>query len=133
MKKTGLLLLSLLLLSACGKKPSPEEQALAEAKASAQTLYDHLLAGRYDQFLSGRDGMDSIPESYREQLLTSYKQFMAQQRQAHGGINYVSVSNARIDSTEHAVLTFLILHYQDNTQEEIVVPMVERNQQWKIR
>ena len=133
MKKTIVSLLALLLCAGCSEKLSPEEQAMNAAKEAAQACYADLLAGRYEQFLQGRAGMDSIPEGYREQLVASYKQFLSQQRDAHGGITSFQVNNARIDSTQQLIQVFLILHFADSTQEEIVVPMVEQNGQWKIK
>ena len=67
----------LFMLMACGEKLSPEEVALAEAKKTVQTSYEQLLAGNYDSFLEGRSGNSSLPESYREQLRASSKQFVA--------------------------------------------------------
>ena len=72
---------SLLLLAACSK-PTPEQQAINTVLES----YEGLLQGDYETFLNNRAGMDSIPDSYREQLLVSYKQFIAQQRKAHEDI-----------------------------------------------
>ena len=121
--------LALLLLTACSENPTPEEQAMRTAKA----YYDDLLAGRYDRFLMGRAGTEGIPEGYREQLMDSYKQFMAEQREKHGGIRSVAVNNAVVDSAQHLIQVFLILRFGDATQEEIVVPMVEKNGEWKIK
>ena len=93
----------------------------------------HLLAGEYDQFLEGRAGADSLPDSYREQLLTGYRQFMAQQQEKRDGITAVSVSNVRTDSLDHYTSVFLLLCYGDSTQEEIVVPMVVHNGSWRMK
>jgi len=126
--------LSFMLLPQCSKTVSPEVAASEAARQS----YGHLLAGRYDQFLAARDGMDTISSAYHEQLVTAYKQFVAQQRNAHGGINTFHVSRAAwmespVDSTLRLMQVFLVLHYADHTEEEIVVPMVERNGVWKIK
>ena len=90
-------------------------------------------AGKYDRFLKGRAGMDSIDDNYREQLLVSYKQFISRQQKAHGGIGSFTVSNARMDSTQQLIQVFLILNYNDSTREEIVVPMVEDGGAWKMK
>ena len=84
-------------------------------------------------FVNGRVGSDSLPQSYREQLTTACKQFMAQQRVAHGGIASFQVSNVRVDSTQNLVQVFLVLQYGDATQEEIVVPMVMYDGEWKMK
>ena len=113
----------------CSSGPTAEERAAQAAK----TYYDYLVAGRYEQFLDGRVGADSLPDDYREQLLTSCQQFMAQQTKAHQGISDVRISNARTDSLTAYVSVFLLLCYADSVQEEIVVPMVEHNGRWCMK
>ena len=124
-----LALFALTLLLSCSSPLSPEQQAAL----AAEGYYRHLLAGEYDQFLEGRAGADSLPADYREQLLTGYLQFMAQQQDKHGGITAVSVSNVRTDSLDRYTSVFLLLSYGDSTQEEIVVPMVEHNGSWRMK
>ncbi len=133
MKQLAFALLAGLLLLGCHKL-TPEEAALAAAKTAAKGYYDHLLAGRYEQFLQGRAGTDSLPDSYREQLITGYRQFMAQQTSAHGGISSLRVNDsAYIDSTLHLIQVFLLLQFADSVEEEIVVPMVEDNGRWLMK
>ena len=112
----------------CGSA-TPEELA----SLAAEGYYRHLVAGEYEQFLQGRVGCDSLPEDYREQLLTGYKQFMAQQQTAHQGIQSVQACNASRDTTLQLMQVFLLLQYGDSTQEEIVVPMVEHDGRWRMK
>ena len=109
--------------------PTPEELAAL----AAEGYYRHLMAGEYEQFLEGRAGADSIPDDYREQLLTGYRQFMAQQERAHRGIRDVRVSSARSDSLTGYTNVMLILCFGDSIDEEIVVPMVEHNGSWRMK
>ena len=128
MKCLPAFLLALLLCIACSN-PSPEELASIAAKG----YYMHLLNGEYEAFLEGKEGSDSLPEDYREQLLTSYRQFMAQQNQNHHGILDVRVSNATTDTVSKYTNVFLVLCFGDSVNEEIVVPMVERNGSWRMK
>lgn len=116
-------------MAACSNGLTAEQQAAL----AAEGYYRHLAAGEYEQFLQGKAGADSLPELYREQLLTAYSQFTDQQRKQHQGISGVQVSNARTDSLEGCTAVFLLLSYGDSTQEEIVVPMVCRNGQWRMK
>ncbi len=111
-------------------KVSPEQQAAL----AAEGYYRHLIAGEYEQFLQGRAGADSLPDDYREQLLTAYRQFVAQQQDNHNGITAVVVSNVRTDSLSDYTSVFLLLSYGDSTQEEIIVPMVDTGEgHWRMR
>ena len=118
----------MLLLAACSS-PSPEELASLAAKG----YYDHLLAGEYALFLEGKNGADSLPDDYREQLLTAYKQFMATQQKNHHGIRDVRISNAKTDTLQKYTNVFLVLCFGDSTNEEIVVPMVEQRGKWRMK
>lgn len=112
----------------CGKG-TPEEQAMKVAADS----YSSLMEGDYEDFLDGYAGMDSIPDSFREQLLVSYKQFMHQQKEVHQGLAGITATRALMDSSLNVMQVFLMVSYADSTQEEIVVPMVEHNGEWKMK
>ena len=115
-------------LSGC-TEVTPEQAASLAAKG----YYQHLVSGEYEKFLEGKEGSDSLPDLYREQLLTGYRQFMAQQQRLHQGVREVSVSNARRDTLASYVSVFLLLSYGDSTREEIVVPMVELDGRWRMK
>lgn len=100
---------------------------------AARQSYAALAQGDYEQFLAMRADVENMPSGYREELLTAYRQFVSQQAHAHGGIALVEALRAEADSTLRVMQVFLTLHYGDSTHEEIVVPMVELNGQWKLK
>lgn len=128
MRALPVISLFLLLFAACSN-PTPEELASLAAKG----YYDHLLKGEYNHFLEGKDGGDSFPDAYREQLLASYKQFMALQEKEHHGIREIRISNAQTDTILKYTNVFLVLCFGDSTNEEVVVPMVERQGSWRMK
>ena len=117
------------LMLSCGKEPSREEQAGQAAKA----CYDHLIAGRYDEFVAATAWTDSLPAAYREQLVVNARQFVALQKSDHKGISSVEVLRAKTDSLSGQTCVFLMMCFGDSTREEIVVPMVEHNGRWMMR
>ena len=131
-RKLGLMglmgLMGLLGLMGCAKA-SREEMAMNTVLES----YEALLAGDYETFLNGRAYMDSIPESYREQLVVSYKQFVRQQEAAHQGIVSFVPTHVEEDSLLQVMQVFMMVNYADSTHEEIVVPMVEVNGTWLMK
>ena len=128
-RKLGLIgLMALIGLIGCSRV-SREEQAMD----AACEYYEALLEGDYEAFLEGRVHMDSIPDGFREQLLASYKQFMYQQKEAHQGVESFTPSCVQEDSTLQVMQVFLMVNYSDSTHEEIVVPMVERDGEWKMK
>jgi len=109
--------------------PTPEEMASLAAKG----YYNHLIHGEYEQFLEGKSGAENLPADYREQLLTTYKQFLKKQERDHHGIREVRISRATTDTLQHSTSVFLVLCYGDSVNEEIVVPMVEQDRGWRMK
>ena len=117
------------LVAACGG-PSREELASLAAKG----YYEHLIHGEYEQFYEGMDQRElSGEESYRSQMLDNLRQFMARQEQEHRGVLEVRVSNVTTDTVQQLTNVFLVLCFGDSTNEEVVVPMVERNGAWRMK
>ena len=113
----------------CKEEPKAEELA---AKA-AENYYRLLMNGHYDRFVDGIADADSLPADYREQLLVNAKQMMAQQQKEHQGIHDIKTVKAQIDSTaQHQAQVFLLLCFNDSTEEEIVVPMVSHDKEWRM-
>ncbi len=117
------------LVAACGG-PSREELASLAAKG----YYEHLIHGEYEQFYEGMDQRElSSEESYRSQMLDNLRQFMARQEQEHRGVLEVRVSNVTTDTVQQLTNVFLVLCFGDSTNEEVVVPMVERHGAWRMK
>lgn len=113
----------------CGN-PTPEEQASLAAKG----YYEHLIHGEYEQFLQGKAGLHKhSEEDFWNQLRDNCHQFVHQQEQAHRGIHEVKVVNAKTDTLQKYTNVFMMLCFGDSTNEEIVVPMVERDGRWYMR
>ena len=118
------------MLMACSKT-TPEEQA-AEA---AKTYYDRLVAGSTVDFLEGTADMGNLPTDFCEQLVTVHQKYLTDVKRKHGGIREVRISPniGRRDSTLQVTYAFLMLCFNDSTQEEVVVPMVERDGEWLMK
>lgn len=122
-------------MGGCKNEPKAEDVAMNAAKV----YYDQLLQGDYAAFVAGTDGFDSIPEFYREQLEMNMKMFIAQQKKDHGGIRTVNMARAKADTVKVGGVecvtaeVFLTFCYGDSTQEQVVVPMIEREGAWKLR
>ncbi|MGI6231501.1 MAG: hypothetical protein ACOYJF_01460 [Prevotella sp.] len=130
--RTPLYFFLLLLVSTfigCQSEKKPEDVAALTAKA----YYEQLLEGKYDQFVDGHYQTDSIPASYREQLIANAKMFIGQQKDDHRGILQVRIVDAKTDTTHHVSNVYLALSYGDSTTEEIVVPMVYVKGVWYMK
>ena len=122
-------LVILAILTACGSATKEELASLA-----AKGYYDHLIHGEYEQFYEGMDQREFTGEAeYRSQMLDNFRQFMARQEKEHHGVLEVRVSNVTTDTVQQFTNVFLVLCFGDSTNEEIVVPMVERNGSWRMK
>ena len=125
----GFLVFLMILIGACSS-PTREELASLAAKG----YYDHLIHGEYEQFLEGKDLLATSNDAdYRSQLLENYRQFMEVLQSAHGGIRDVRIVRAKTDSLQSYTNVFLTLCFGDSTNEEIVVPMIEKEGRWRMR
>jgi hypothetical protein len=131
-------LLSLCCWVSCSSQ-TPEEQA-AQA---ALSYYQRLMEGYPDGLQAAKSDNDSLPADYREQRQKIFQQYAHDIEQKHGGLQAVSLSQnaARRDSFriagddqwQQVVYAFLLLQFRDSTQEEIVVPMVQREGEWVLK
>ena len=120
-----------LFLASCRNAEGPKPEDLA-GKA-AKLYYDNLIAGNYAAYVDGFYRPDSIPGSYRDQLVMSAKMYAAQMRDDHKGLASVEVAGARADTTRHIGHAFLVLCFKDSVKEEIVVPMVLYKGNWYLK
>lgn len=127
----ALLFIFLLLLTVMGCTSTPNVNEVAAR--SAKQYYKYLLTGQYESFVDGKYHTDRIPGSYRNQLVDNAKMYMAQQEQDHRGIKDVRIVNAKVDTSRHVANVFLVFAYGDSTSEEIVVPMVEKDNVWYMK
>lgn len=131
--------LSLIGMSACSPEIMQEERVMA----TAQKYYEHLANGDYNSFVDGTvNSQDTLPVNYREQLVLNAKMYMERMQNEHQGIKSVKAIRAQVDtikahnSDEIESITaraFLSLGFVDSTKEEILVPMVLKNDVWYLR
>lgn len=117
-------------LTACKKDGPDPNEVMGQA---AKIYYEYLIQGKYDAYVDGFYQPDSIPESYREQLVTNAKMFAGLMNEQHNGLKSVTIASAKADTARHTGHAFLMMCFGDSTREEVVVPMVEHNGNWMLR
>lgn len=128
-KIAGMLLLVAFCMMSCKKEVNQEELVGNAAKQ----YYTYLLEGKYDDFVAGCFQKDSIRDAYREQLVENAKMFVGQQKKEHNGIEVVELKSVELDTAKHAANVFLILSFGDKTTEQIVLPMVQKDNLWYMK
>ena len=126
----GLVVPMALALSACSNSgPTPADLAGQAAKI----YYAYLVEGKCEAWVDGFWQPDSIPGSYRQQLVDNARMYLAQQQEEHGGIDSVNLVRAEADTAHHTGHAYLTLCYRNKEREEIVVPMVLVHGLWMMR
>ena len=131
--------ISFMILAACSSEVSQEQRAMTTAKK----YYEQLVAGDYSLM-----GQDSVPEAYKSQMLLNAQMFVERMQSEHNGIKSVKALRAKVDTVKASVpaasgepaaikeivaQAYLSLGFADSSKEEIVVPMVLKNDIWYIR
>lgn len=133
MRKIIFFALACVLFAACGDKADSIEAIQERAGLTAQEYYKLLLEDKYEDFVSGMDGGDSLPAGYREQMVANTAMFVKQQKDEHKGLQAVSVERCVADTAAHTAEAILNIEYADNAKEVICVPLVERNGNWYMK
>lgn len=118
-----------ILFVACGQQSKADDVVAQTAKV----YYDYLFHGDYGHFVDGTFRPDSIPASYRDQLVANAKMYVAQLKEEHGGISSVAAVGAQVDTARNIASAFITLAFGDSTREQIVVPMVCYKGVWYMR
>lgn len=131
--------LSLIGVAACSSDVNQEERAMT----TAQKYYEQLIAGDYEGFVEGTlNSQDSLPADFKEQLVLNAKMYVERMQKEHDGIRSVKALRAEVDtlkahnSDEIAAITaraFVSLGFADSTKEEVLVPMVLKDDVWYLR
>ena len=131
--------LSMIGVAACSSDVRQEERAMI----TAQKYYEQLVAGHYEGFVEGTMiSQDTLPAGYKEQLVLNAKMYVERTQNEHQGIRSVKAMRAQVDtlkannSDEIVAITaraFVALGFADSTKEEILVPMVLKNDVWYLR
>lgn len=118
-------------VAACGKSDTTPRHE--QPQDAAMAYYAKLVAGDYAGFVAGMESCDSVPEFYREQMVTLIKQHYREEAAANGGLARVEVARTVVVQDTVAANVFLDVTYGDSTTEEIVQPMVWDGRSWRLQ
>ena len=116
------------LLMACGEQAVPDDDTV---EAVAKAYCEHLLQGRYRDYVMGRVDYDALPQSYVEQLVADVKMTARKQQRLHGGVSEIEAEHADVDGDQ--ALAYLLFHYDDGTTSRVMVPMERKGRVWYLR
>lgn len=124
--RVAALALCVMLPAACGCRQTEHEAV----RAAAQQYYGLLLAGDYEAFVSAMAGTDSLPLSYRSQMVDMVAQHAAEMQEKGGLAKVVATRDSLLDSVAYV---FLDVTFGDSTVEQVGLKMVREGDCWKMR
>ena len=102
-----------------------------EADRAAEKYYTYLIEERYEDFVAGIACADSFPEFYRSQMVDVIRNYVYRERELHGGLMSVEAVDCKVKG--NVANAFLELLFADSVKEEISVPMVYCDDEWKMQ
>lgn len=96
-------------------------------------IYNYYKKGDFKEYVKHMASCDSMPDEYVKNIITLHKSQSNIRKETHGEIDSFKV-NRIIKSTSNTHAKVLITHYYSNsTKEEILLQMVYKDNQWKIK
>ena len=119
------------LLAACVRKEDfPQKDVAAN---TAKLYYQYLIEGKYGDFVAGMDRRVERSQNDERQLVENAKLYVQQMKQQHQGLKSVDIVSSKVDTVQHTAMVFLMMEFSDNTKEQVLVPMVEKDNIWLMR
>ena len=120
-----IILLALAMMTSCS---GDDHHRVRDA---AEKSYRYLQKGKYEKFVGEIAYADSMSEDYRVQMIDLIKEYAVSQEMQHGKLVKVEATDDTImDALAHV---YLQISYADNTSEEVGVPMVRVDGDWKMQ
>jgi len=100
-------------------------------RRAAERCYSYLQKGKYEKFVGEIAYADSMSEDYRAQMVDLVKEFAASQEAQHGKLlEAEAIGDTIIDAMAQV---YLLVSYADSTSEEVGLPMVKVDGDWKMQ
>lgn len=121
------------LFMACGSKKGEEAKDGFFAAKAAKAYYEQLVKGKFDAFINGEVRSQRLPQTYKDQLAINLQKFTEARTKDHAKVDSITIVNATFSVKDSTARAYLMLHYADTTQEQIVVPMEKHHGKWLMR
>ena len=119
---------ALLCVAACSRQS--DRLTHASARQAAERYFTMLIDGRYDAYVDGLIGSDSMPDDMRSQMIDLLAQFMVQQRVNRDLLHVTATSDSIKDSTAYVYLDIL---YGDSVSEQVGMSLQFIGNRWRMQ
>ena len=118
-----------LMLASCHSDGLSREQRAV--RKAAERDYELLIDGKYDAFIAEIAYANQMSQEYRAQMTDLVHEHAASLSRQHGGlVSAQAVGDTIANGQAHV---FLQLAFKDETVEEVGLPMVKVEDEWKMQ
>lgn len=100
------------------------------ARHAAERYFTMLIDGRYEEYVGGLSGADSMPQDLRDEMVDLVAQFAANHKVRREMLNVVAADDSLRDSTAFVLLD---VFYGDSTSERIGMPLIFSDGRWLMQ
>lgn len=124
-----------LTLHSCNKSENGEKVVDKQHLTNELVKYYYTLQlkNKYDIYIDHIQSCDSTSLEYRnriQDLLIHHKKHISSIKK---GVDSISVSHIQYNKSHNAAHIFLNINYKDKSSEEILFPLIYKNNEWKMR
>lgn len=123
-------------LHSCNKSQDEEEKIVDKQELTnelAEFYYTLQLKNNYEKFLDNMHSCDSTNSEYRSRmhdLLIHHKKYISSIKK---GVDSITVSHVQYNESLNAAHVFINVNYKDKSSEEIIFPLILKDNEWRIR
>ncbi len=123
------------MFSSCGRSTSAEPLPLDTIAVADSAVAYYLLQsqGKYEAYVSKMHSCDSMPDDYKKRTVLMLKQHQAFVEKTKQGVKGAKVIRTEFHQEGKMANVFLEVTFCDNSQEEVMFPMVYDNNRWWVQ
>lgn len=137
MKEKVLLFLCIVspLFFSCNKSENShiEEKNFELVDSIAVVYYTLFSEGRFSEYINAMLSCDNTTPKYKQSIEKMLKQHRVQIEKDKKGIGHITALRKELYNDDKFVMVYLSISYGDNTNEEIIFPLVFDGKKWRIQ
>lgn len=137
-QKTGIVALMAwavaMALAACSETSSGDvDRSALPSEEEVMQMYNHYIQREYAVYVDQMESLDHKPEDYRKQMIDLMKQLRHRQDSIHGGPLSCRVMKFEPSADSKYCSVFLEVTFKDRSFEQILLPMVRKDDVWRLK
>lgn len=121
------------ILIACHNNNAEKQSPQLPTDEEIVQMYNHYIHREYGVYVDQMESLDNKPESYRKQTVELMKQLRHRQDSLNGGPISCRVMKTEPSHDGSYCSVFLEITFKDRSFEQILLPMVRKDEIWRLK